>query len=1321
MWECVFHDYTLYFTNYTEATVLISEGWKDIGNGTIETFECPNVNINGCVKIGYSYYRSVEGSNEIIYVDSWNEEKRIPVLPYDAVQIRNTAKSLFDDLVYWSTNRLVVEGRKGGERELFVVSVLDFSPQCVLPIRTGYIDFIQTGEHTGRLLCDESRVVLPDWPETRRLLYAELEWSEEGGQARIVRSISVDRSRPEPELLCDPSLRIPLYGSYLKKRPVQKSFVTCNKRPGINFVAYYAEELQCLIVGNPTDGTVHKIIALPEDLANSSFDYYYYYLDTAVGVLGVVPRAEDGHGYKYFVDYSPIYSVGALNRASKKLLAENLPLSELPAASREKYNQILKRAAESCTLKLQKQITLPEVLPAPVQSKRVTLTVKTPISGTVAVGQPLRELGSIDCEQGEFEHTFLFDTSEERFTLQFQAKTCTKELSLWRPFDGRTLQVDMSVYLRDDEIAPCCDRAAVRKKLQAGPADPYAIYRLGRVGSEGDLNYLLALLQDKFMPSGRLEEPDGERIWNIVNAVFHLSVKYRRSDAAPLFRSITESPSWNRLFLLRTVQRIDCCRGFLEKQKGFHSYPYRVDLRVRTRLDTQICLASKDNLVAEIDGGLDPDEGVNRCYLRGDTSKFSLILKTAYREEEIPIDVQNNDDRYRQEITVKPPAFTREMAKKVLKEGEYGVLAIPDGFEVLEDDFAYLLEKKTPDYDENVLYEIHIPASVTTAGALYFADDAIESFWDSSFDKIVVAEENPAFCSIDGVLFTKDKKRLICYPCGKQGTDYTVPDGVVALGEHSFKGNQFLERICLPSSLKVIEKQVFLGCKNLEQVTLPDGLEFIGENAFALCHIHRLTLPGSLRKIHWTNLSGGLTDIGNLEIPDAPIEIDMSGHKKSAEKGFMPPLFLLNGENPAFEKYARRHRRNLIKGFSVDEAGIVWADDGKILVAFPLRWPCETYQVPDNVTKVFRWAFNGCDIKCVVASKKLNLIGTPPVRGDLSKIDPQSKRYDPNFLVSDSTAGKIWFSEQFGGINQKLDENNQIGKATYETVTDTNRKVTSLVHFVENDLQTWLEQNRPRVEDEDRIEQFAKKAVAYIDEQIRASNQDVEEEETHLQGIFGGTWDRLLPETQSSLISAGVLWKLCANISAERFDYSGIVIEATSALESELKRVFFTDFQQFMVEKYGDPTKQDANKTYADWPENLLNQTEAQYNKERKKGPALPPSLSDYFTLGNLPHLFSDKNDKNCRKRMGEYLSTVVRKEYRKAPVKAFTYTANADSFVSQCENIRKRYRNPAGHTATLDRKSAEDCYTMVVGKVESFRRISEVQGLIMTLYGYLK
>lgn len=44
--------------------------------------------------------------------------------------------------------------------------------------------------------------------------------------------------------------------------------------------------------------------------------------------------------------------------------------------------------------------------------------------------------------------------------------------------------------------------------------------------------------------------------------------------------------------------------------------------------------------------------------------------------------------------------------------------------------------------------------------------------------EIVVESTNPNYCSVDGVLFTKDKTELICYPAADKRTKYNIPKSV---------------------------------------------------------------------------------------------------------------------------------------------------------------------------------------------------------------------------------------------------------------------------------------------------------------------------------------------------------------------------------------------------------------------------------------------------------------------------------------------------------------------------------------------------------------
>ena len=75
------------------------------------------------------------------------------------------------------------------------------------------------------------------------------------------------------------------------------------------------------------------------------------------------------------------------------------------------------------------------------------------------------------------------------------------------------------------------------------------------------------------------------------------------------------------------------------------------------------------------------------------------------------------------------------------------------------------------------LESITIPASVEIIGDCAFLNF---NFTSENFNKITVANENKYFSSENGVLFNKNKTELLCYPCGKNETTYTVPNTVIS-------------------------------------------------------------------------------------------------------------------------------------------------------------------------------------------------------------------------------------------------------------------------------------------------------------------------------------------------------------------------------------------------------------------------------------------------------------------------------------------------------------------------------------------------------------
>ncbi len=69
---------------------------------------------------------------------------------------------------------------------------------------------------------------------------------------------------------------------------------------------------------------------------------------------------------------------------------------------------------------------------------------------------------------------------------------------------------------------------------------------------------------------------------------------------------------------------------------------------------------------------------------------------------------------------------------------------------------------------------------------------------------IVVDAKNPYCASVGGVLFNKEKTRLICYPGGRKASTYTVPKGVTALYDTAFDSVKRKLTVKLPSSVKNI-------------------------------------------------------------------------------------------------------------------------------------------------------------------------------------------------------------------------------------------------------------------------------------------------------------------------------------------------------------------------------------------------------------------------------------------------------------------------------------------------------------------------------------
>ncbi len=102
----------------------------------------------------------------------------------------------------------------------------------------------------------------------------------------------------------------------------------------------------------------------------------------------------------------------------------------------------------------------------------------------------------------------------------------------------------------------------------------------------------------------------------------------------------------------------------------------------------------------------------------------------------------------------------------------------------------------------------------------------------TALEAIIVSETHPVYSSRDGVLFSKDQARLICYPSGRPAEHYDIPQGVTSIAPDAFTGGSSLKSVSIPEGVTVLENNTFFASESIEQVRIPESLTKIEENAF---------------------------------------------------------------------------------------------------------------------------------------------------------------------------------------------------------------------------------------------------------------------------------------------------------------------------------------------------------------------------------------------------------------------------------------------------------------------------------------------------------
>ena len=145
-------------------------------------------------------------------------------------------------------------------------------------------------------------------------------------------------------------------------------------------------------------------------------------------------------------------------------------------------------------------------------------------------------------------------------------------------------------------------------------------------------------------------------------------------------------------------------------------------------------------------------------------------------------------------------------------------------------------------YHCSSLENLTIPATVTEIGA--YAFEATPDMTAFSVD-----ENNPAYNSPDGVLYTKSGDTLIKYPESKADASYAVLDNCQKIEDWAFIGAQYLEYADL-KQVQSIGEDAFCWCVSLKNITVPEGVTELPGAVFSYCEkLEQATLPSTLKSI----------------------------------------------------------------------------------------------------------------------------------------------------------------------------------------------------------------------------------------------------------------------------------------------------------------------------------------------------------------------------------------------------------------------------------------------------------------------------------------
>ena len=194
-------------------------------------------------------------------------------------------------------------------------------------------------------------------------------------------------------------------------------------------------------------------------------------------------------------------------------------------------------------------------------------------------------------------------------------------------------------------------------------------------------------------------------------------------------------------------------------------------------------------------------------------------------------------------------------------------------------------------------------------------------------------------------------------------TSVTIPNSVTSIGYAAFIRCSSLKNVTIPDSVTSIGDCAFFDCTSLTSVTIGNSVEFIGGGAFDSCTgLTSVTIPDSVTSIgeQAFHLCESLTSVA---IPDSVTSIGKNAFASCKNlTGVTIGSGVENMGDVAFWNC------DSLTSIMVDENnknyssadGVLFNKNKTVLIQYPIGNKKTSYTIPNSVTSIGNWAFDGC-------------------------------------------------------------------------------------------------------------------------------------------------------------------------------------------------------------------------------------------------------------------------------------------------------------------------------------------------------------------------